>query len=264
MTENEIMDRQVVRLDWLREQPAGVQRFLKAMRRAGDDDPLKGPQWVIPGILQEGQTAMCPGPPGSGKSFAMLDWQARIACGLDFLGKPVMQGGAVYVTGEGQTGLAKRIAALSSEFELTGGSPFLYVRTMPRLLDQQEVRDFVAALKIQIAGWSAPLRVIAFDTFNRAIVGGSENEGKDVAKLLDADRRIKDAFGCATIFAHHPGKAEGNDIRGHSSLRGILMSLAFSAARAGHGQSRSRSRRTTRTVASSVTRCVKSTSGFIT
>jgi hypothetical protein len=32
--------------------------------------------------------------------------------------------------------------------------------------------------------------------------------------------KIKEAFGCATVYAHHPGKAEGNFSRGHSSLQG--------------------------------------------
>jgi hypothetical protein len=90
---------------------------------------------------------------------------------------------------------------------------------MPRLLNPQEVKDFIAAVKLKTATWTVPIRVIAFDTFNRAIVGGNESEGKDVGLLLDADNRIKEAFGCASMYAHHPGKAEGNFSRGHSSLQ---------------------------------------------
>jgi hypothetical protein len=197
-----------------------VQRFLKGARLVGQDDPLDGPQWVIPGVLQEHQTAIMPGPPGSGKSFAILDWFARIVRNQPFLGQPVLSGGAVYVTGEGQGGLAKRVAALAQEYELSESDTFLYLRVMPRLLDSQEVKDFIAAIKLLTAAWTVPIRVIGFDTFNRAIVGGSESEGKDVAKLLDADSKIKEAFRCATVYAHHPGKAEGNFSRGHSSLQG--------------------------------------------
>jgi AAA domain len=126
----------------------------------------------------------------------------------------------VYTTGEGQTGLAKRIAAVATEFDSLTGSRFPTLRIMARLLDVQDTKDFIAAVKLQTADWAVPIRVMAFDTFNRAIVGGSESEGKDVARLLDADGRIKDAFACATLYAHHPGKAEGNDLRGHSSLMG--------------------------------------------
>jgi hypothetical protein len=220
---NSELDATVIRIDQKANEktaPKGVRAFLNAMRRPGEDDPLDGPRHIIPGIIMENQTAMCPGPPGSGKSFVILDWLTRIARGLDFLGQPVMQGGAIYVTGEGQAGLAKRVNALVSEMNLEATSPFLYMHTMPRLLDQQQVLDFIAAIKLRTAHWGDPIRMIAFDTFNRAIVGGSENEGKDVARLLDADNQIKRAFGCATIFAHHPGKSEGNDTRGHSSLHG--------------------------------------------
>jgi RecA-family ATPase len=150
----------------------------------------------------------------------ILDWFARVVRDQPFLGNPVMQGGAVYVTGEGQGGLAKRVAAVAAEFEMSATDTFLYMRVMPRLLYDQEVKDFIAAVKLLTAHWTVPIRIIGFDTFNRAIVGGSESEGKDVAKLLDADNRIKEAFSCATMYAHHPGKAEGNFSRGHSSFQG--------------------------------------------
>jgi hypothetical protein len=214
-----------------RHETPGVQRFLRAMRRIGDDDPLAGPQWIIPGVIQEGQTAIGAGAPGSGKSFVILDWLARITRGLNFCGKPVMQGGAVYVTGEGQTGLPKRIAALAAEYELSEQNPFLYVRTMPRLLDAPDTKDFITAVKFQTREWAAPIRLMAFDTFNRALVGGSENDGADIARLLDSDIRIKEAFRCATLYAHHPGKAEGNDTRGHFSLKcDTDVNMIFSGA----------------------------------
>ena len=200
--------------------PPGVQVFLDAMRHAGQDDPFDGPQAIIPGILAEGQTAICSGPPGTGKSFALLNWCATIEKGRDFLGQSVLAGGAVYVTGEGQGGLIKRISALASQMELTSDSKFLYVNVMPRMLDPQQVADFIAALKLRTANWAVPIRVICFDTLNTGLVGGAENESKDVALLLAADARIKSAFNCTTIWAHHPGKAEGNDLRGHSSLLG--------------------------------------------
>jgi hypothetical protein len=145
-----------MRIEPLQREPQnspGVDRFLKASRQAGEDNPLDGPRWLIPGVLLEGQTAMCAGPPGTGKSFAILDWTARVVRGLDFLGQPVLRGGAIYVTGEGQAGLAKRIAALATAFELTERSSFVYMRRMPRLLDPQEVQDFIAAVKILTAAW---------------------------------------------------------------------------------------------------------------
>jgi hypothetical protein len=203
-----------------RQASKGVQAFLDSMRQPGEDDPLDGPQEIIPGIISEGETAMLPGPPGCGKSFVLIDWLTRVSKNLPFLDQPVMHGGVVYVTGEGQGGLAKRISALVSELDLEATSPFIYMNRMPHLLDPQQVSDFIGAIKFRTAGWTVPLRIIAFDTFNRAIVGGSENEGKDVGRLLEADNEIKRALSCSTMFAHHPGKAEGNDTRGHSSLFG--------------------------------------------
>ena len=53
--------------------PPGVAKFINAVRVPGEDDALDGPVWIIPGVLMQGQTAMCPGAPGSGKSFVILD-----------------------------------------------------------------------------------------------------------------------------------------------------------------------------------------------
>jgi hypothetical protein len=91
---------------------------------------------------------------------------------------------------------------------------------MPRMPEQQQVSDFIAALKLRTAKWMVPIRVICFDTLNTGLIGGGENESKDIALLLAADAQIKREFNCATIWAHHPGKADGNDLRGHSSLLG--------------------------------------------
>lgn len=184
--------------DALTQTSKGVQAFLDSMRHPGEDDPLDGPQEIIPGIISEGQTGLFPGPPGSGKSFVIIDWLARVAKGLDFLDQPVMHGGVVYVTGEGQGGLAKRISALITELELEATAPFIYMHRMPHLLDPQQVSDFIAALKLRTAKWTVPVRLIAMDTLNRALVGGSEIDGKDIGKLLDADSQIKRAFNCAT------------------------------------------------------------------
>jgi AAA domain len=85
-TEDEI-DLQVIEMDKWREQKPGVQVFLRAVRQVGQDDPLDGPRAIIPGVVSEGQTAICPGAPGTGKTFAILNWCARIAKGGTFLGQ---------------------------------------------------------------------------------------------------------------------------------------------------------------------------------
>jgi hypothetical protein len=231
---NADLEAPVVRLDQQQQrQPPGVQQFLKAVRRVGDEDPLDGPREVIPGILAEGQSAVCPGPPGTGKTFVMADWFGRVAKGLDFQGKPVLAGGAVLVAGEGQSGLAKRVAVMASHLELTSADTFLYMRKMPRLLDPKDVTDFIAAVKIATEHWTVPVRIIGFDTFNKALVGGSENDGKDIGKLVAADYQIRKAFGCASIFSHHPGKVEGNDSRGHSSILGDFDAQAVFSGKSG-------------------------------
>jgi hypothetical protein len=198
-----------------------VIRFVEAVRRPGDDNALHGPRALLgKGAIMEGQCGIATGPYGSGKTFVLFNMSVHLAQGLEWAGAPTLEGGVIYVTGEGQAGLAKRIAALISQFGLSADDPFMYLATMPRLLDLEEAKDFISAMKTATAHWKVPVRLIIFDTLNRSLLGGDENDGKDITKLLAADTLIREAFSCATVYAHHPGKAAGNDLRGHSSLGG--------------------------------------------
>jgi hypothetical protein len=199
----------------------GVVRFVDAVCRPGDGNALRGPRPLLgKGAIMEGQCGIATGPYGLGKTFVLFDMSVHVAKGLRWAGAPTLEGGVIYVTGEGQAGLAKRIAALISEFDLRADDPFIYLPIMPRLLELDEVTDFISAMKATTAHWKLPTRLMTFDTLNRSLLGGDENDGRDITKLLAADSLIREEFSCATIYAHHPGKASGNDLRGHSSLGG--------------------------------------------
>ncbi len=88
-----------------------------------------------------------------------MDWLARVSCGLPFMGNPTMIGGTVYVTGEGQTGIPKRAAALASKFEGLQSAPFVYLDVMPRLLEPQQVLDFIEAIKLGTEKWTVDHRL---------------------------------------------------------------------------------------------------------
>jgi AAA domain-containing protein len=199
----------------------GVSRFVDAVRRPGDGNALRGPRALLgKGAIMERQCGIATGSYGLGKTFVLIDMTVHVAKGLEWAGAPTLEGGAIYVTGEGQAGLEKRIAALISEFGLTADDPFIYLPIMPRLLELEEVKDFISAMKTATAQWKMPTRLMTFDTLNRSLLGGDENDGRDITKLLAADSLIREEFGCATLYAHHPGKAGGNELRGHSSLGG--------------------------------------------
>jgi RecA-family ATPase len=54
------------------------------------------PEYVVKGLVYQGQTLCFAGEPGVGKSFLMYNMSMSIACGVDFLGMPVKLGSVLY------------------------------------------------------------------------------------------------------------------------------------------------------------------------
>jgi hypothetical protein len=165
-------------------------------------ESLPPPQWLLPGILPEGQTWLY-GEPGSGKTFLALDWAATVAAsGLN----------VVYFVGEGVTGFARRVAAWRRAHgrDLT---TFYAVPQAPHLLD----REAVATLKQTVNELSPALVVI--DTFARASVGGDENSAKDVGLAIDALDMLWREHQASSLVIHHSNKYGGSE-RGSSAIRG--------------------------------------------
>jgi len=69
------------------------------------------PEFLIDGLLEADMLAQIFGDPGSCKSFLAIDWACCIATGTDFHGHKVRQGLVVYIAGEGQGGIARRLKA---------------------------------------------------------------------------------------------------------------------------------------------------------
>jgi hypothetical protein len=67
---------------------------------------------LIEDLLDEGALSVIYGDSGSGKTFAALDMTFHVSAGLDWNGKKVKRGLAVYVAAEGGRRIKRRIAAL--------------------------------------------------------------------------------------------------------------------------------------------------------
>jgi RecA-family ATPase len=91
--------------------------------------------WLIADICERDSLIQVFGTPGAAKTFAALDMGLCIAAGIDYHGRKVRQGPVIYVTGEGQNGLARRAEAWSSHNGIDRESLPFYVSTLPAALD---------------------------------------------------------------------------------------------------------------------------------
>ena len=183
---------------------------------------LPEPGWLIEQILPQQSFGLVVAPPKQGKTYLVLDWLMHIAGGIDWHhGEPVTPGHVVYVTGEGVTGLARRIRA----WQTVHGTPdaasdrFHIVTTMPRVARDGELDELVREIDASL-GDHQPA-VIAFDTYARFAAGLDENSAQDMGQVCAHLEDLRDRYGCTVVAAHHTTK-DGSEFRGSSAIDGAL------------------------------------------
>ncbi|QIO64807.1 AAA family ATPase [Rhizobium leguminosarum] len=184
------------------------------------DQPGQALEYLVHGMLTLGDRSVAAGPSGSGKTFLTLHLAMCVARGIEFLGRPVQQGGVIYQVGEGSRGLKKRLKAYRMHFQVPESEevPFYLMPSRVDLFskegDTQRLIDEINAWKLVM---SQPLRLIVIDTFSKATAGADENSGKDVSIIMENVDRIANECGAHVMIVHHLN-ADGKKLRGHTSL----------------------------------------------
>lgn len=176
-------------------------------------------EWLIEGVLPEGAMSFAVGEEGSGKSFLTLDWGLCVALGHKWLVHPVKQGTVVYLAGEGLYGIGKRMHAWQLTHGVTAIPNFYVLGDAVPLLQPEAVNDLIDALE----ALPTPPKLVIFDTFARALVGGDENSSKDTGLAIAAADRLRKRFGAHTLIIQHKNKMGG--VRGSTAIPGAADTM---------------------------------------
>jgi len=178
--------------------------------------------WLVKPLLEADCVAVLIGEPETYKSFLALDIAMCIASGTSWHGRKVRQGPVLYIAGEGQTGLAKRISAweLHHKLDLTA-HPIMF-STMPTALTDPVARAILLTEIERATEYlgASPALVVA-DTLSRNFGPGDENSTADMQRAgmtLDAVRHATQ--GGTVLVVHHSGHADKTRGRGSSVLWG--------------------------------------------
>jgi hypothetical protein len=193
-------------------------------------------QWLIKGLLPKTGLAVVYGPPGSGKSFAVLSLALHVASGRDFAGcRASRKGGVVYVSAEAGEGFKRRAIAARDEMGLYDDTPFALVTMAPNLgRSDGDAQALIEAIREQteLAGWHADIIVV--DTLARAAQGIDENSSRDMGALVANCDKIANQLSALVVAVHHSGKNTDNGMRGSSALLGAADTvIAISSDEAG-------------------------------
>lgn len=185
-----------------------------------DCEDLPARNYVIKGLLGEGDIAAIVGAPGAGKSLLAPYLGFAVAQGVEAFGHRTQQGRVFYVAAEDSHGMRARVRALRGQ--CGDADAFNLVEGVSDLLS--EASEDLKALMVAVEDQRPALIVI--DTLAVAFPGLEENDAKGMGTVVAVARRLA-RWGAAVVLVHHDTKDGNSKLpRGHSILNGALdMSL---------------------------------------
>ena len=179
-------------------------------------DNLPEMSWRVEGIMPNDSTGMLYGKFGSRKTFATLDMACCIATGKAWHGHAVEKGYVIYIYAEGLRGLKARLRAWE-EAHKRKVENIAFVPRAIRFMDKKDVDFLIERISAEVP--EMPVTVF-IDTLARAMVGGDENDQKDMGLMVENADILRRATGATVWWNHHTNKVD--DYRGSSALPGAL------------------------------------------
>lgn len=191
----------------------------------------KPARYLVDGILEEDAHGIFGGASMTYKTFTALRLAHSICSGKPFAGREVYKKGAVvYVCGEGQGSVQRRLKALL----LKCGKPDYMIDIVPAGVSLT-CPESMARLRDRIKPLN-PVLVI-FDTFASLSGGIEENSNSEVGAALNLVRDTCRAVGASSLIVHHFGKNSEQGFRGASAFVNNV-DFAFMAHKRGGENSR--------------------------
>lgn len=169
---------------------------------------------VIEGLLPASGVVALQGDSNVGKTFVALEMLDCVSRGSKFLGRNVVQGGAMLIAGEGRAGMKKRLAALYIERPCDGRGIAAHV-DLPNF--GKDVETATRKLERIITRYSEiqghGLALLVLDNLTRMIGGEDMNLAKSVSEVFDALECIAQKHRLCIVVIHHwnkTGKGAGS------------------------------------------------------
>jgi len=192
-------------------------------------DQVDNPDWLIKDVVEK-ESLMCIfGAPKSGKSFIAIDMAASIAGAKSFYGNEAFGQPVMYVCGEGQRGVKRRLAAIDQDkYKKLAGIPLYLSDKAFRINDTNDFDALEEEIK-EIILEAGDLGMIVIDTFQRNF-SGNENSAEDVGNFINKLDMLISKYKCCVCLVHHTG--HGNASRGRgSSVMGASLDYEFKVER---------------------------------
>ncbi len=180
---------------------------------------IKPADWLIKDIAERDSVVSIFGQAKSGKSFVTVDMAANTALGRDYHGHHTKQSTVVYLAGEGQRGIARRLSAWQTlNNQMIADAPLLISTRGARLLDDKDhqlLKDTVSEAEDK----HGEVGLIVIDTLQRNFGQGNENSTEDMSAFIERIDDLRDSYNACICLVHHTGHGTGARARGSSVIQ---------------------------------------------
>lgn len=177
---------------------------------------------LVEGFIGRGALAVLYGDSNSGKTFAAIDIGAAVSRGIQWLGRPTVQGLVLYLASEAPGSVQMRLQAYQRRFGVQLPA-LVVVRSPINFFDADADVTAVLALTEELESqFGQKVALIIGDTLARLSTGANENSGEDMGIVLRNIDALRSATGAAFLLVHHTGKDAAKGMRGWSGLRAAI------------------------------------------
>ena len=179
---------------------------------------IQEPEWIIEDIMEKDSVIDIYGAPKSGKSFIAIDMALCSSLGIPWQNHKTEQTPIIYLAGEGQRGIARRVQAWEHYYghDLYNAKMFVSDRGV-RFLDEKDHQNLINHIH-QIANEFGDIGCLYVDTLARNFGAGNENSTEDMNKFIERVDHLKSEFSCCIALIHHTGHSSSGRARGSSVL----------------------------------------------
>lgn len=178
---------------------------------------LPSPKFLVPGVLQQIGSSLLFAPPGTCKTFLILDIAFRLAYGMDWQGRKLPQSNVIYIYGEGKTNLKNRIEAWQQYHKQPDTNAIQFICAPVELIPERGFLCETIEDQEKIPG------LIILDTFSVCAGDIQENDNSDVARFIAVANYIADFYETHVHIIHHTNKS--GDYRGAVAFKGNVNTM---------------------------------------
>ena len=199
--------------------PVDPRRF-RLIHAADAMENIEPPDWAIKNVIEKDSLTLLYGSAKAGKSFISISMAASVSLGVPWYEHKTKSGFVVYLAGEGQRGIGRRLLAYQNlhSYNLKKSKFHFSTRGAQLLNDDESLILRNEILKLQDYYSEAP-SMIVIDTLARNFGAGNENSTEDMNRFIASiDRYLREEFGSAIVLVHHTGHDAATRARGSSVL----------------------------------------------